>query len=207
MNQAVDQIAGIRIGVVTDVPNRCVEEPFERQLLRAAKADPETRHYAITSDPMLVSMTSADAMRIISEKCSKGYKAIVALLGVPSSSDYESDIHKLLSAWSAGRKPALLLASAEPALTQKHVDSWPGWELLAKRLRKPVAEIRKAVTVNDEYIVAQGGEKALAQLKNCVKVATQLESVLTPPVVQPSEGVIEPDIKGAARACIMPLPA
>lgn len=203
MNQAVDSIAAVKIGVVSDVPNGCVEEPFERQLLRAAKADPATRHYDIASDPMLVSMTSGEAPRLLSGKLNKGYKAVVALLGVPSSSDYESHIHALLNTWSAGKKPALLLASAEPALTRKYVESWPGWELLAKRLRKPAAEIKKAVMVNDEYIVAQGGEKALAQLKNCVKVADQLESVLVPPTMQPSEGVCEPDIKGAARACIM----
>ncbi|MBY0407100.1 MAG: hypothetical protein K2Q01_05360, partial [Rickettsiales bacterium] len=110
----------------------------------------------------------------------------------PSASHYEQDIHRLLTVWSDAQ-PALLIASADPTATRKAVDSWSGWKELSQSTGQTAEELKKSVMVNDEYILAQSGEKALAQIKNSVTVGKSLKRA-APEKREPSVTVNQPQM-------------
>lgn len=180
------------VGFIADTRNNGIEAPLKSHLRRAIASDP-TANIIIPETEQLNRDHKVDQLNC-------GHKVVVALLGVPSASNYEQVIGQFLTTWSNHpnpKRPAVLIATSDPRATQKAVDNWQGWELAAKRLQQPVEELKRAIIVNDEYLVSQGGEKALAQIKNSVTVAESLKSILAP--IQPAtpSGMLrKPSIEG-----------
>ena len=184
------------VAVIADISNATVEEPFVRQVQRAIAND-ASLSVTITAKPLLNRLHTENSEAELREQLNSNTNVVVAMIGIPSSSHYERDIHQLLTAWSGSKKPVLLIASCDTQNTQKAVDNWQGWELLAKQLHQPIETLKKTVIVNDEYLVAQGGEKALAEITKCLKVAESLKPMLTPPQpLTPSIHVQLPEIEG-----------
>ena len=188
-------VASLRIGIIADAANAAVEEGFETQL-RRVNTPKNAPTLEITADPLLATHRCADVRQQLSNKLNAGYDVVVAMLGVPGTSQYPEEINNLLEAWSQAKKPLLLLASPSPATTQEIIDRWPGWEALSRRMNQPVAELKKAVQVNDEYLVAQSGEKAYAQIINTIDTGKSLRPVLASQPAQPVLRVQKPVIEG-----------
>ncbi len=187
----------LHIGIIADTPNAMIEAPFESQVRRALRNDENSRHTTLTARPLLNRLHTKEGESELRHELSQDVQVVVAMLGVPHAMNYEQDVHQLLTAWSGAKKPVLLIASNDPRITQKAVDSWQGWELLAKRMHQPVSELKKAVIVNDEYLVAQSGEKALAQIKNSATVAEALKPILSPAEApRPTISVQKPQMVG-----------
>jgi len=138
-------------------------------------------------DPLTHSINSSSTGAEISSKFDKGYRVVVAIVGVPDASGYKNDVHGLLEAWERSKaKPALLLVSNQPEQTRKMVESWRGWNALPEQLKS-------AIKVNDEYLIINGA-KALDVIKERVETADNMrqtiahasESRITPMVVKPT---------------------
>jgi len=196
-NGLVESDKPTKIGIITDPPNAMIEGAFESQLLRAISAENPPPPVTISATPILSGLHTTPGESELRDQLNSDFVVVVAMLGVPSSSYYEKDIHQLLSAWSSAKKPVLLIASNDPRATRKAVDNWQGWEPLAKQMHQPVDVIKQAVIVNDEYLIAQSGKKALAQIRNSINVATSMKDILLQPQpTTPPITVKNPSIDG-----------
>lgn len=167
------------IGIVADTANAMIEGPFESHLLRAIRAEASpARALRVSAAPLMNPLHTPQGGRELREQLNRDFLLVVAMLGIPDASDYEQVIHQLLGAWSDAKKPVLLIAGDNPGATRAALDSWQGWELLAMRLQHPAETVRQAVIVNEEHLIAQSGEKALAQIRHGVRLAESLQPVL-----------------------------
>jgi hypothetical protein len=175
--------------ILSDAPNDMVEQPFQSQLERAIRTQNPNQRFVISSSPLLNRVNTPQGTAELQDKLNQPATLAVALLGVPVASTYIQEVHHMLNAWSANRRPALLIASADPTATRKAIASWPGLASLSP-------EWQKAIMVNDEYIVAQSGEKALAQIQKADTLAQSLPHMQTPPRI-PSATVRQPHMEEA----------
>ncbi len=186
----------VRISAIADIANGMIEQAFISQVMRAAQSAPMPA-ITLSDGPILEHLNTQKGEAALREQLNKDVSVVVALVGIPSSSSYEGDIHQLLATWSTSKKPVLLIASCDKRATARAINSWQGWEHLARRLNQPVETLKQAIVVNEDYIVAGGGEKALAEIQKSITVAQSLKAVLSPPQSPaPSISVQLPKIEG-----------
>ena len=185
----------LKLVIIADAANSTVEEPFEANLRRASPA-PNRPKLDIAFNPLLATHHCPDVCQHLTASLNTGHDIALVMLGVPNTTDYAKHIHNLLDAWADAKKPQLLFASPAPELTLQAVDSWPGWEKLASRVQLPVETLKKAVRVNEKYLVSQSSEDALTQILEAHEAGKDVRAVLASRPGLPVMRVQRPTIEG-----------
>lgn len=185
--------ASAHIGIIADIPHAQSEQSLE-SLIKIASDQPDCRFRpTITADSLLATHSCTAIHPQLIEKLNRGYDVVAALIGIPGASHYTRDIHNLLDAWAQAQRPVLLIATPDQQAARTAINGWPGWQNLSLRTVQPVELLQQAVQVNREYLLAQSGEKLLAQLEDCAAISQQLKPLLNPRE-KPVFSVIRPSI-------------
>lgn len=185
------------IAITADIVNGFIQPPFEHDLRLEIAHTGSQMH--VTSDPIYCALNTKDGIRQMAAKMHNGYDVIITMLGVPNTFSYVESIDNMLSCWAENPYSVLLVASPMPRTTQRIINSWHGWGMLATSSKIDIKTLKKSVIVNKRYLLAQKRPAIMKYVLEAASTAAihQANMILSAQITKPVAKVHKAEIHTA----------